>query len=245
MCNLGGVAPSLVRPAGSSRVWAIDGVGNWGREVTLDGFLARHGGEMPLGSPVGVVPAAFDAWCTLLSRFGTWRLRDAIAPALDLARRGFVLDEVTATALRILGSGFSAYPSSVAAYWPKGRAPRAGETLALPDLARTLSRLSACDDALGREDGIAAAARSSTTATSRARRSPSTARPAARSRRRTSPPIARTPTSPPTPAMRAGAYRRPARSARGRSCSRRWRSSTASIWAPMAAPITCTGWRRP
>ena len=156
MCNLGGVAPLLVRPAGERAVWAVDGVGAWGREVTLDAFLARHGGEMPLGSPVGVVPAAFDAWCTALARWGTWRMADVIAPALDLARRGFVLDAVTATALRILGNGFAAHPSSVAAYWPGRRPPRPGEVLALPDLAATLDRLAACD-AGGREAGIAAA----------------------------------------------------------------------------------------
>ena len=156
MCNLGGVAPTLVRPASSTEIHVIDGVGPWGREVTLDAFLARHGGQMPLGSPVGVVPAAFDAWCTALLRFGTWRLADVMAPAIDYARRGFPLDQRSAKAFELLGNGFAGYEASRAVYWPKGRPPRAGEWLVQADLAQTLSRLAACDTG-SHEAGIAAA----------------------------------------------------------------------------------------
>lgn len=156
MCNLGGVAPTLVKKAGEDTIHTLDGVGPWGREATLSAFLERHRGEMPLGSPPGVVPAAFDVWCATLSQFGTWRIADAIAPALDLAQRGFVLDQRTAQALGILGNGFSAYESSLAVYWPNGRPPQAGEVLVQPDLAMTLGRLAACDEG-ARGTGIDAA----------------------------------------------------------------------------------------
>ncbi len=156
MCNLGGVAPTLIRSAVSDRIYVIDGVGPWSREVTLDAFLSRHGRQMPLGSPVGVVPAAFDAWCTALSRFGTWRLSDVIAPAIDYAERGFPLDLRSAKALELLGNGFSSYETSRVIYWPKGRPPRPGEWLVQTDLARTLTRLAACDSG-PRAEGIAAA----------------------------------------------------------------------------------------
>lgn len=156
MCNLGGVAPTLIRQAGSSEIHVIDGVGPWSQSVTLSGFLERHGGQMPLGSPVGVVPAAFDVWCTALSRFGTWRLADVMAPAIDYAKRGFPLDLRTAKAFELLGNGFAAYESSREIYWPMGRPPRPCEWLVQADLARTLSRLAA-RDAGGRQEGIAAA----------------------------------------------------------------------------------------
>jgi gamma-glutamyltranspeptidase/glutathione hydrolase len=156
MCNLGGVAPTMIRPAGHREVWAIDGVGPWSHTVTLEGFLARHEGEMPLGAPVGVVPAAFDAWCTALDRFGTMRLADVMAPAIDQAHGGMVLDAVTATALRILGKSFDNYPSSRAIYWPEGRPPRDGERLVQSDLAATLQALADCDRG-DRSSGIAAA----------------------------------------------------------------------------------------
>src|SRR6478752_9381015 len=36
MCNFGGVAPILVRPAEGDEVWSVAGLGTWGREATLD-----------------------------------------------------------------------------------------------------------------------------------------------------------------------------------------------------------------
>ena len=156
MCNLGGVAPTLIRVAGDDTVHVLDGVGPWGADVTLQAFLDRYHGEMPLGSPPGVVPAAFDVWCTALSRFGTWRFADAVAPAIDQARNGFVLDQRTAQAFAILGNGFGAYDSSRRVFWPRGRAPLAGEVLVQADLGHTLERLAACDCG-SRTEGIAAA----------------------------------------------------------------------------------------
>lgn len=156
MCNFGGVAPTLVKCAGDDTVYMLDGVGNWGANVSLDAFLQRHNGDMPLGSPPGVVPAAFDVWCTVLSRFGTWRLSEVMAPAMDFAQNGFVLDQRTAQALALLGNGFAAYETSRAVYWPNGRAPRTGELLVQSDLARTMERLAERDIG-SRVDGIAAA----------------------------------------------------------------------------------------
>ncbi len=156
MCNLGGVAPTLIRQAGQPEIHVIDGVGPWGQQVTLDAFLKRHGGQMPLGSPVGVVPAAFDVWCKALARFGTWRLADVMAPAIDYAAHGFPLDLRSAKAFELLGNGFAGYESSRAIYWPKGRPPHPGEWLVQRDLGRTLARLADCDHG-SRIGGIAAA----------------------------------------------------------------------------------------
>src|SRR4051812_48475187 len=47
MCNLGGVAPALVRAAGDDVVHATAGVGPWGAATTLDAFRARFGDDMP------------------------------------------------------------------------------------------------------------------------------------------------------------------------------------------------------
>ena len=145
MCNLGGIAPILVRPAGSDVVWSVSGVGVWGREVTLEAFLKRHGGDLPLGSPAAVVPAAVDALVTVLDRFGTWSFADIVAPSVRAAAEGFPLDPRTATALEIMGRSFVQWESSRSIYWPKSRAPLPGEMLRQPDLARTLEALAAAE----------------------------------------------------------------------------------------------------
>ncbi|MEQ8967476.1 MAG: gamma-glutamyltransferase [Azospirillaceae bacterium] len=159
MCNLGGVAPMVVRPAGSEQAYAISGVGWWGRSATPEAFRARHGDDMPLGAPVGVVPAAVDAWITALARFGTRRLGELIAPAIALAAEGFPLDHRTATAYALLGTGFASWETSRRIYWPEGRPPRVGDRLVQRDLARTLGILAEAERAAGgdRAAGLEAA----------------------------------------------------------------------------------------
>ena len=158
MCNLGGVAPIVVRPGGAQSVYSVAGVGWWGASATIERFRARFGDDMPLGPPVGVVPAAVSAYIRALQRFGTWTLADCAAPAIALAREGFCLDGRTAASLAIMGQGWSQWPGSRAVYWPLGRAPRAGERLVQDALGRTLERL--CDAERGtggREAGLDAA----------------------------------------------------------------------------------------
>jgi gamma-glutamyltranspeptidase/glutathione hydrolase len=154
MANFGGIAPILIRTAASDQVWSIAGVGTWGREASLEAFHARCGHDMPLGGPVAIVPGAPAAWLTALERFGTWSLRDTAAPAIELATEGFVLDPRTATALEILGRGFSRWESSRSIYWPEGRPPRVGERLRQPDLAALLEGMVKADSGSDRASGI-------------------------------------------------------------------------------------------
>lgn len=155
MCNLGGIAPILVKRAGEPSVWSISGIGMWGREATLERFRARYGDDIPLGSGASVVPAALDAWVTALARFGTWSFRDAVAPALQYAAEGFPLDHRTAIALGIMGRSFAAWESSRTIYWWKGRAPKTGERLIQRDLAHTLEILATAEGTGNHADGLA------------------------------------------------------------------------------------------
>ena len=159
MCNLGGVAPIVLRRAGEDRAWAISGVGTWSRTVTLDRFRDRFGDDMPLGLGVGVVPAALDAWVTTLARFGTWRFGDVAADAIAYAEDGFRLDHRTAAALGILGRTFAAYEHTPAVYWPDGRPPREGDRLRQAALANTLRRLVAAESGSDRDAGLDAVRR--------------------------------------------------------------------------------------
>ena len=156
MCNLGGVAPILVRQAGSDQVWSISGVGTWSESVTLQAYLERHKGDMPLGAPCSIVPAAADAWLSALSRFGTWSFADVAAPAIRYAREGFVLDRRTALAYELMGATFRNWDSSRAIYWPQGRAPREGDRLKQTDLALLLERLAAAEQGANREQALEA-----------------------------------------------------------------------------------------
>ena len=90
MCNLGGVAPIVLRTTGTNAVWSIGGVGVWGGDVTVEKYRQRYLNDMPEGAPCSVVPAALDAWITALHRFGTWSLAEVASEAIDYADNGFV-----------------------------------------------------------------------------------------------------------------------------------------------------------
>lgn len=155
MCNLGGVAPITVRPAGDDVAYTVAGVGWWGARATLANYEARFGDEMPLGPAVGIVPAAISAYVRALQRFGTWTFSACAAPAVALAREGFALDLRLADSLAIMGRGFGRWPASAAVYWPLGRPPRPGDRLVQDALGATLERLADAErGADSREAGL-------------------------------------------------------------------------------------------
>ncbi|HTZ08792.1 MAG TPA: gamma-glutamyltransferase [Acidimicrobiales bacterium] len=150
MCNLAGIAPILVRPAGSAEVMSVAGVGPWSSTATLEAYTARHGRAMPPGCAATVVPAALAGWLSALEHFGTWSFADVVAPAVELAVEGFVLDATVASALDLFAWVYEQWPSSAAVYCPGGRRAVVGDRLLQPDLGRLLGRLAAAEaEALG------------------------------------------------------------------------------------------------
>ncbi|WP_320671374.1 gamma-glutamyltransferase family protein [Patulibacter defluvii] len=153
-CNLGGVAPIVLRAAGDETVHSVAGLGWWGSGATPETVAARFGGDMPLGAPVGVVPAALSAWIRALQRFGTWTFADCAAEAIRLAREGFPIDLRLAESLQVMSSGFGRWPSSAAVYLRDGRPLRTGERLVQDALGRLLEQLAAAERGATREAAL-------------------------------------------------------------------------------------------
>ncbi|MCC5949316.1 MAG: gamma-glutamyltransferase [Nitriliruptoraceae bacterium] len=158
MCNLGGIAPILVRRAGQATVHEVGGVGVWGREASLEGFLARHGTRMPRGGPIAIVPGAPGAYLESLARFGTWSFRDVAAPAIELAHEGFVVDHRLAHTLGTMVDGVD-WTSTRRVYQPDGQALRAGDRLVQRDLAGVLQQLVEAEHGASRQEAIEAVRR--------------------------------------------------------------------------------------
>ena len=154
MCNLGGVAPILIKTANSPEVWSISGVGVWGQGVEAATYRERYGNDMPEGAPCSVVPAAVDSWITALKRFGTWSFSDVAKDAIDYAEQGFILDHRTALAYALMGEGFNRWESTAKIYWPNGRAPVEGDRLCQRDLAKLLIRIASAETGSNREHAL-------------------------------------------------------------------------------------------
>lgn len=156
MCNFGGIASVLVRPAGDPTPYSVAGVGRWGARADRQTILDQYAGDLPAGGVPCIVPGAPSAWLTALERFGTWSFADVAAGAIELALDGFPLDLRAARSLEITGQDFRQWPSSREVYWPAGRPPHPGERLVQPALGRLLQDLAAAEHGATRSERLQA-----------------------------------------------------------------------------------------
>ncbi len=85
-----GDVPILLHEAPSGRTAVICGQGPAPAAATIARFRDLGLDLVPgTGLLAAVVPGAFDAWMRLLRDFGTWRVRDVLAPAIAYARDGY------------------------------------------------------------------------------------------------------------------------------------------------------------
>ena len=159
MVSVAGVAPILVHVARTGETFQVSGVGPYPRASSREYFLTRHGGQIPPGLPRTVVPAAPDAWCTALERWGTMSFADAATAATEHAARGFPVSAFSAYQMGSNVEKYKRWPSSVALYLRDGRAYRMGEVLVQKELADTLARMAVAEKRAGgsRAAGVRAA----------------------------------------------------------------------------------------
>ena len=89
------------------------------------------------GMSVGV-PGTPQTWQTALRKWGTISLRDALRPAIQVAERGFVVDQTFRNQIKDNLAAFSQFSSTSALYLPGGAPPAVGSTFRNPDLAQHL-----------------------------------------------------------------------------------------------------------
>jgi gamma-glutamyltranspeptidase/glutathione hydrolase len=143
--GLGGDMFALFYDARTQHVTALNGSGRAPAALTLD-VIQRDGlisnPQSPISNPFHAhnitVPGACAGWCDLIARHGTMPMRDILAPAIELAERGFPVAPLTAYywargVERQLRHALNGHELTI-----DGRAPRAGEIFRNPGLARTL-----------------------------------------------------------------------------------------------------------
>jgi len=96
----------------------------------------HHDSHLSVGVP-GTVAGLHLAW----KEHGKLAWKRLLAPAIALARDGFPVTDGLARSLRNVLPSMKAYPASVAQFSKNGVPYVAGEILAQPDLARTLTRI--------------------------------------------------------------------------------------------------------
>ncbi len=88
------------------------------------------------------VPGTFDTWMLLLRDYGTFSLRDVLAPAICYAQNGHPLVERANATIASVAQLFRDYwPTSAAVYLPNNSVPPTGTLFANPALAATYARI--------------------------------------------------------------------------------------------------------
>jgi gamma-glutamyltranspeptidase/glutathione hydrolase len=105
-----------------------------------DGKTTRDSREgwRSVGVP-GSVAGLWEAWHRRVSKKKTWA--ELLAPAIDLADRGFVIDAPFDEGIGYLKERLAKFPASAALFLPNGAPPPVGSTWRNPDLAAVLRRV--------------------------------------------------------------------------------------------------------
>jgi len=146
--GIGGGGYFVYYNARTGKVSTLDGRETAPRSIPRDAFLDPATGKpYPLtpdlvtsGVSVGV-PGTPATWEAALRDWGTYSLRSALRPAIDIATRGFVVDETFRSQTESNAKRFSAFPSTAELFLPGGAPPAVGSVFRNPDLADTYQLL--------------------------------------------------------------------------------------------------------
>jgi gamma-glutamyltranspeptidase / glutathione hydrolase len=146
--GIGGGGYFLFYNAKTGRVGTIDGRETAPAAMPRNAFIDPKTGKpynftpelVTSGVSVGV-PGTPATWERALTRWGTMDLDDVLEPAIDVATRGFVVDETFRQQTLDNKVRFEAFTSTSKLFLPGGDAPAVGSIFKSPDLAKTYKLL--------------------------------------------------------------------------------------------------------
>ena len=145
-CGIGGGGFMLIQENGEKKPITIDHRETAPAAMKPDSFW-ENGAPLPFntarysGLSVGV-PGTVAGWERALKKHGTISLAEALAPAIAIARNGFVVDKTFADQIQGNLDFFNDIPATAALYLDADGTPRdVGTVLKNPDLARTYELL--------------------------------------------------------------------------------------------------------
>src|SRR5215218_6952579 len=143
-CGLGGGGFMVIRTPGGG-VTTIDGRETAPAAMTPTSFW-ENGAALPFndarysGISVGV-PGTPETWSDALEKFGTRSLEQVLAPAIHVARHGYVIDQTWFDQANGSRDWFDDIPASAALYLDPDGTPRdVGTVFTNPELAATYER---------------------------------------------------------------------------------------------------------
>ncbi len=141
--NLGGGGFLVLRMA-DGRTAAIDFRERAPASATTEMYLRPDGSvdteRVQFGASAAGVPGSPAGLLLALNKYGTRSLPQVAAPAIRLAREGFLVDQYLAEDLALEAADLARFPSTRAVFFRDERPLQQGEVLVQEDLAATLER---------------------------------------------------------------------------------------------------------
>src|SRR3990167_4269062 len=151
--NVVATSHPLAVQAGLRMLWdgqSLHGLNASGRAPqawTPDYFHRKYGEGAPTPPRRGIdavtVPGAVSAWVALSERFGKLPFADLMAPAAEIAERGYAVPVVVQGKWAAAVPELQAQPGFAQSFLPRGRAPHVGELFTFPAAARALRAIGA------------------------------------------------------------------------------------------------------
>lgn len=145
--NLGGGGFMIIRDSGTGEVVSVDYREKAPAKSTSDMFITENGEVDRDKSRNSIhssgVPGTVAGLALALEKYGTFTLKQAIEPALRLARNGFPMSRELRDSLMEAKSRLDRSPESMSVFFKKNGVPyEIGEIFRQPDLAWTLEQIS-------------------------------------------------------------------------------------------------------
>ncbi len=138
MTGIGGDCFCLVARPGQP-VWGYNGSGRAGAAMRAETLIAQGMTEIAPTSVHSVtVPGAVEAWDTILKTHGRFGLDRVLQPAITAAEGGFPVSPRVAFDWARTQDRLRHHPAATKHYLPQGTAPKAGDIVRFPALAKTM-----------------------------------------------------------------------------------------------------------
>ncbi|HZX29258.1 MAG TPA: gamma-glutamyltransferase [Telluria sp.] len=140
-CGIGGGGFMVIYLAKENRVITIDHretapLADTAHSFEQDGKAMDFDTVVESGMSVGV-PGTVRGWNEALQRYGTMSFKQVLAPAIEVANKGYPVTEIFHRLTQGNESKFSKFPATAAIYLKDGKAKPVGSIIRNPDLARS------------------------------------------------------------------------------------------------------------
>lgn len=138
MNGIGGNGFMTVFHKGTGKVWSLSMAGAAPKALKPEDMTPE---TLNAGMKAGITPGNLGGYLVQLQRFGTMKVADVFAPAIEYAEKGYPIDAMLAGSIARGRNNLAKYPTTAKIFLPGGEPLKAGELLKNADYAATLRKL--------------------------------------------------------------------------------------------------------